>query len=204
MFTWLQNKKVLGLYKFENINDPCFVNSAVHPKEYLEYFKSKNVNKKHKGIKKGLVRMDFENFAERIKPCYSFDNYIKPQKDAKPIVRISVKKGEMTTHKIVKTKFLQLNDKRFYFLNAIISLPFGHNSLTELDTFKKNKGQRIEWYFLKEKEKLLELEKKTLQKCPRLNFLNNTLLQLEKDTLFEDCENKKNVIEKKIIPSMKV
>ena len=169
--------------------------------------------------------MDFENFAERIKPCYSSDNYIKPQKDAKPIVRISVKKGEMTTHKIVKTKFLQLNDKRFYFLNAIISLPFGHNSLTELDTFKKNKGQRIEWYFLKEKEKLLELEKKTLQKCPRLNFLNNTLLQvvkvvplktiqLEKDTLFEDCENKKNVIDfvfdaewmntEKIIPSMKV
>ena len=183
------------------------------------------MNKKHKGIKKGSVGMDFENFAERIKPLYSFDNYVKPKKDAKPIVRISVKKGEMTTHKIVMTKFLQLNDKRFYFPNAIISLPFGHNSLTELDTFKKNKGQRIEWYFLKEKEKLLELEKKTLQKCPGLNFLNNILLQVvkvvplktiqfEKDTLFEDCENKKNVIDfvldaewmntKKIIPSMKV
>ena len=169
--------------------------------------------------------MDFENFAERIKSLYDFDTYFKPKIDAKPVVRISVKKGEMTTHKVIKTKFSQLNEKRFYFPNAIISLPFGHNSLIELDTFKRNKGQRIEWYFLKEKEKLLELEKKTLQKCPGLNFLNNILLQVvkvvplktiqfEKDTLFEDCENKKNVIDfvldaewmntKKIIPSMKV
>ena len=180
------------------------------------------MNKKHKGIKKGSVGTDFENFAERIKPLYDFDTYVKTKRDAKPVVRISVKKGEMTTHKAIKTTFSQLNDKRFYFPNAIISLPFGHNSLIKLDTFKRNKGQRIEWYFLKEKEKLLELGKKTLEKCPRLNFLNNILLQVikvvplkttkfEKDTLFEDCENKKNVIDfildaewmntKKIIPS---
>ena len=218
-----QNQKVLGLYEVENINDPCFVTLAVIPKEYLEYFKSENVNKKHKGIKKGSVGMDFENFAERIKPLYNFDTYVKPKKDTKTVVRISVKKGEMTTHQIVKTKFSQLNDKRFYFPNAIISLPFGHNSLKEIDTFKKDKGQKIEWYFLEEKEKLLELEKKTLKECPRLNFLNNILLQVvkvvpletikfEKDTFFEDSENNKNVIDfvldaewvstEKIIPSM--
>ena len=38
----------------------------------------------------------------------------------------------MTTHKITKTKFYQLNDKRFYFPNAIASLPFGHSVLKEL------------------------------------------------------------------------
>ena len=63
------------------------------------------MNKKHKGIKKGLVSMDIENFAERIKLLYDFDTYVKPKKDTKSIVRISVKKSEMTTHKIVKTKF---------------------------------------------------------------------------------------------------
>ena len=78
-----QNQKVLGLYEVENINDPCFVTLAVNPKEYLEYFKSENVNKKHKGIKKGLVGMDFENFAERIKPFHSFDIYVTPKKDTK-------------------------------------------------------------------------------------------------------------------------
>ena len=35
----------------------------------------------------------------------------------KDVVGISVKKGEMTAHKITKTKFSQLNDKQFYFPN---------------------------------------------------------------------------------------
>ena len=47
-----QNQKVLGLYEVENIIDPCFVTLAVNAKEYLEYFKRENVNKKHKCIKK--------------------------------------------------------------------------------------------------------------------------------------------------------
>ena len=36
--------------------------------------------------------MDYENFAERIKPLYDFDKYRKPKYDTKPVVRISVKK----------------------------------------------------------------------------------------------------------------
>ena len=75
-------------------------------------------------------------------------------------MRISVKKGEMTTYKTTKTKFSQLNDKRFYFPNGILSLPFGHLSLKEVDKYKKNKGQRMEKYFWSKKESFLELEKK--------------------------------------------
>ena len=172
-----QNQKVLGLYEVESIDDPYLVTLAVNPKEYFEYFKSENVNKKHKGIKKGAAGMEYENYAERIKLLFDFDSFKKPTKDCKPVVRISVKKGEMTTHRIVKCKFSQLNDKRFYFTNAIISLPFGHLALSELDEFKKNKGQRIEDCFLQCKDELLELEKKALKKCPRLNFLDNILLQ---------------------------
>ena len=146
-----ENQKVLCLYDVESINDPCLVTLAVNPKEYYEYFKSENVNKKHKGIKKGSAGMDYENFAERIKPLFKFESYKKPKKDTKPVVRISFKKGEMTTYQIVKYKFSQLNEKRFYFPNAIISLPFGHQALNELDELKKNKGQRIENYFLQER-----------------------------------------------------
>ena len=43
------NQKVLGLYEVESIKDPCHVTLAVNPKEY---FKSTNVNEKHKSIKK--------------------------------------------------------------------------------------------------------------------------------------------------------
>ena len=46
-------------------------------------------NKKHKGIKKGSSGMNYENFAERIKPLYDFNTYKKPKAN---IVRISVKK----------------------------------------------------------------------------------------------------------------
>ena len=146
-----KNQKVLGLYEVESITDPCLVTLAVNPNEYYKYFKSENVNKKQKGIKKGSIGMDFENYAERMKTLFGFKSYKKPKKDTKPVVRISVKKGEMTTHEIIKSKFLQLNDKRFYFPNAIVSLPFGHSALNELDEFKKNKGQRIENYFLQDR-----------------------------------------------------
>ena len=82
--------------------------------------------------------MDYKNYAERIKPFINFETYKKPKADIKDTVRISVKKGEMTTPKIKKSKFSQLNDKCFYFPNAIVSLPFGHISLREIDEYIKN------------------------------------------------------------------
>ena len=133
-------QKVLGLYEVEHIDDPCYVTLAVNPKEYLEYFKSNSTNKKHKGIKKGSTGMEHENCAERMKPLFDFNTYKKPKADIKDVVRISVKKGEMTTHKIRKSKFSQLNDKRFYFPNAVVSAPFGHLSLIKLMNIKKIKG----------------------------------------------------------------
>ena len=163
-------QRVLGLYEVESINDPCFVTLAVNPKEYYECFKSENVKKKHKGIKKGFAGMNFENYTKRIKPLFDFESYKKPKNDTKPVVRISLRKGEMTTHQIVKSKFSQLNDKRFYFPNAIISLPFGHSALNETDEFKKNKGQRIENYFLQDREQLLELGKKCSKKVSEVRF----------------------------------
>ena len=169
---------MLGLYEVEHIDDPCYVTLAVNPKEYYEYFKSECINKKHKGIKNGSAGIEYENYTERIKPLFNFETYKKPKFDAKEVGSISVKKGEMTTHKIIKTKFLQLNDNRFYFLNGILSLPFGHLSFKEIDRYKKTKGQRIEKYFWT--EKLLEFEKKALENCPRLDFLNNILLQKPK------------------------
>ena len=137
--------------------------------------------------------MEYENYAERIKPLFDFKTYKKPKLDMKELVRISVKKGEMTRHKITKTKFSQLNDKRFHFPNGILSLPFGHSSLNEIDEYKKNKGQRTENYFWAEKEKLLELENSALKNCPRLDFLNNILLQVPKIVNI-DCTKNTNFL----------
>ena len=124
--------------------------------------------------------MDYENYAERIKPIIDFKTYQKPKADIKSVARISVKKGEMTTFLIKKNKFSQLNDKRSYFPNAIISLPFGHLTLNKIDEYKKDKGRKIEKYFWKEKETLLELEKEALKNNERLNVLDNILNKHQK------------------------
>ena len=120
--------------------------------------------------------MNYENYSERVKPLYNVESFVKPKKEMKKVVRFSVKKGEMTTHQIDKNKFSQIIDKRFYFPKAIVSLPFGHGALKELDKYKK-KRQKIEAYFLKKRQKLLELERQALIKCSRLKILDHILLQ---------------------------
>ena len=111
--------------------------------------------------------MDYKNYSERIILFFDFETYKQPKANVKNVVRISVKKGEMTTY---KKKFSQLNDKRFYFPNGIISLPFGHFLLDEVDNYKKEKCQRIEKYFWNEKENLLELKNAALKKSERLQL----------------------------------
>ena len=72
----------------------------------------------------------------------------------------------------------------FYFPNAIVSLPFGHISLQEIEG--RNKGRKIEKYFWTEKEHLLKLEKSALKNSPRINFLNNILEQIPK-IVYVEC-----------------
>ena len=60
-------KKQMGLFEIENIDNANVCTIAVNPKEYFEKFKNRNVNKKHKGVKKGTLGMMFDNYAQRIK-----------------------------------------------------------------------------------------------------------------------------------------
>ena len=121
--------------------------------------------------------MNYENYAETIKPLYDFESFEKPKTERKKVVRFTVKKGDMTTTQVEKTKFSQINDKRFYFPDAVVSLPFGHRALKELEKYKKKKGQKIENYFLEKRQKLLDLERQALADCPRIELLNRILLQ---------------------------
>ena len=77
------------------------------------------------------------------------------------VLRFSAVQGEMVKKKtVIKSKFSQLNNKRFYFPDRIVSLPFVHKSLKH--DFKKEKGQKIEKYFWEEKEVLFNMEKEVL------------------------------------------
>ena len=115
--------------------------------------------------------MDYEHIAERIKSLKKFETFEQPQNEYKKVMSFAVKKGDMVTTSIVKTTFSQLNDESFYFPNSILSLPFGHPSLKELDEFKHERGQKIEKYFREEKEKLLPMEKTAPKKHPGSDYL---------------------------------
>ena len=71
----LNRKKKLGHYEVESIDNPCYVTIAVNPKEYFEVFKNYKGDKKHKGIKKGSLGMELNNFAGRIKSLLNFDKF---------------------------------------------------------------------------------------------------------------------------------
>ena len=107
-------KKKVGLYEIESIDNANLVTIAVNPKEYIEIFKSKNLNKKHKGIKKTTAGMDFESFASRI---MDVREYTVSQKQAKSVkqTRFQLKRTDMRMAEQYKTQFAGLNDKRYYF-----------------------------------------------------------------------------------------
>ena len=76
---------------------------------------------------------------------------------------------------VMLTKFSQANDKIFYNLNEITSLPIGHLYLKDLTSYKEKIGEKFEKYFLKEKNK--KLEREAFLKCSRLSIYNQILSQ---------------------------
>ena len=68
--------------------------------------------------------------------------------------RLTIVGGEMEQTTILKSKFSQTNDKRFYNLNDVTSLPIGHTFLQDATLYKESKCEKIEKYFLDEKRKI--------------------------------------------------
>ena len=58
--------------------------------------------------------------------------------------RFSVLGGKMVKTSAVKNRFSQLNGKRFYFPDGVVSLPFYYPILSEIDEFKnKEKVKKL-------------------------------------------------------------
>ena len=64
--------------------------------------------------------------------------------DQKQVSRLTIVVGEMVKRKTVaKSKFSQINDKIFYFTDAIVSLPFGDPNLNETEDFKQKLANKL-------------------------------------------------------------
>ena len=65
----------------------------------------------------------------------------------------------MSMATIRKSKFTQLKSKRFYISNDVVSLPFSHPQLKELNKYMEEFCKKIEEMSLKEKEQNVETGK---------------------------------------------
>ena len=167
--------KVMGLFEIENIDNPNICTVAVNPKEYFEKFKNRAINKKYKGVRRDTRGMDFERYASRIKDL-RIDLKNKVEKKKVIQKRLQVKNTEMIMTSSNKVKFAQLNDKRYYFSDGIVSLPFGHPSLEEIRNYKKSLKD-IHLIIDNEKEKLLKDENKVVNLNERLKILRTIYSQ---------------------------
>ena len=167
-------KKVMGLYEIENIDNQNICTIAVNPKEYFEKFKNRKINKKHKGVRKDTQGMNFESYAMRINMLRESDD----KKEEKKIVqkRLQVKNTNMTMTSVNKVQFARLNDKRYYFSDGIVSLPFGHPSLNKVREYKKSLP-KIHTVIQKEKDEILKGENAVVNNNERLRILRSILSQ---------------------------
>ena len=121
-------QKQVGLLEMGNIDKPNVKTIALNPKEYFERFIDHTDNKKHNGLKKSTPDIDFDSYSDRLSDLTEYyGEFLK-----KPAQKIEQKRVQVINEciqmkSVCKVQFGQLNDKRFYFSNGILSLPFGHH-----------------------------------------------------------------------------
>ena len=170
-------KKQMGLFEIENIENQNICTIAINPKEYFEKFKDRKINKKHKGVRRDTPGMTFESYAARIKNLrddLGFDFERNEKKNMQK--RLQVKNTNMTMTTANKVKFASLNDKRYYFSDGIVSLPFGHPSLNSVRQYKKSLP-KIHTVIAKEKNEILKYENVAVNDNERLRILRSIFSQ---------------------------
>ena len=78
---------------------------------------------------------------------------------------------------VSKVQFGQLNDKRFYFSNGIISLPYVHPYFEKLRK-EKHKYRDIHKAIQRKKDNFLKDESKAIENILRLNILKQIFDQI--------------------------
>ena len=136
--------------------------------------------------------MDFDSYLSRLADLtkYYSEFVTKPN----PVKQIEQKRFQiinesMQMKSVSKVQFGQLNDKRFYFANGILSLPYGHPLLEKVRK-QKDKYRDIHKVIQTKKEQFLKEETKVIENIPRLNILNQIfnqvplIYELESETNF--------------------
>ena len=146
---------------------------ALNPKEYYEKFEDHSHNKKDKGLKKSTAGMDFDSYSGRLSDLNEFSKeYIKKIQQK----RFQIIKDSMQMKGVSKVQFGKLNNKRFYFSNGIISLPYRHPSLENMRK-EKQKNRLIHKKIQEKEHEYLKEESKVLNDNQRLNVFKQIFNQ---------------------------
>ena len=92
------------------------------------------MNKKHKEVRQNTRGMDLESYAEKIMPPREDCEKNEKRNIQK---RLEVHNTKMKMTSVSKVQFASLNDKRCYFSDKIVSLPYGHPLFSEVHNVKK-------------------------------------------------------------------
>ena len=164
-----RNEKLLkrvGFFELENIDKLNVITNALNPNS------DHSDNKKHKGIKKSTSGMDFDAYSNRLSDLTRYFNESLTTDNKVELIeqrRFQVTIEYMQMKSVCKIQFGQLNDKRSYFSNGLVSLPYGHPSLIELRK-EKHKYRDIHKVIQTKKVEFLPKESKILENIPRLNI----------------------------------
>ena len=150
-------------------------------------------------LREGASGMKFEDYAERINSIREIETFAQLPKEKQKQNRFTIKINQMILEEIEKSKFAQINNKRYYFSDRILSLPFSLPFLKEIVNFKTKKQQKkkMEAFLQQEKHKLIQMEKFAAQKNKRISIYRNILQQkptfYHLNSLKRSAENNENI-----------
>ena len=117
--------------------------------------------------------MDIQHFGKRINSVRKIEHFGQLKRENLLQARFALKNNEMSFQEVNKSNFFQINDKRYYFEDGVVFLPF----LLKIVKYKAEKKQSAENYIFLNKKNLLKMEKKALLKNHRLSTLQSIYLQ---------------------------
>ena len=101
--------------------------------------------------------MEFKNYPKRIKLIKEIETFDQLTQEKQKQNRFSIKRNEMVLEEIEKSKFAQINEKRYIFSGRSSSLPFLFHIFMKLFSLKETKNKKIESFLQEEKHELIQM-----------------------------------------------
>ena len=87
--------------------------------------------------------MECEDNVKTTNLIREIETFVQLPKEKQKQNRFTIKNNEMVLEEIEKSKFAQIINKRYYFSDDIVSLPFSQPSSKEIVEFKREKSKKL-------------------------------------------------------------